>query len=69
MQVHEKRFTPTETAAILGCKKQTLAVHRIKGTGCPFIKIGGRVLYSESAIEQYLNRCERTSTSDNGGGR
>ena len=41
-------------ADVLG-KQQTRNRHRSEGRGCPFVKIGGRVLYRGSDIIAYLD--------------
>lgn len=38
---------------VLG-KPQTRARHRHEGKGCPFIKLGGRIVYRGSDILTYL---------------
>lgn len=38
---------------VLG-KPQTRNRHRCEGTGCPYIKIGGRVVYRGSDVLDYL---------------
>lgn len=55
-----------KAAEILGIKKQTLAVWRLKGSGPRYIKLGTRVLYSVDEIDAWLAAHTRTSTSDPG---
>lgn len=44
-----------------------LEADRLKGTGCPFIKIGSAVRYRISDILAYEDANLRRSTSDKGG--
>lgn len=44
-----------------------LEADRLKGTGCPFIKIGSAVRYRVSDILAYEDANLRRSTSDKGG--
>lgn len=44
-----------------------LEADRLKGTGCPFIKIGSAVRYRVSDILAYEDANLRHSTSDKGG--
>lgn len=37
---------------------------RLKGRGCPFMKIGAHVRYRLSDVKNYLESCKRNSTSD-----
>ena len=39
--------------AVLG-KRQTRAKHRHEGKGCPYIKVGARVVYKGADILKYL---------------
>lgn len=55
-----------KAAELLGIKKQTLAVWRLKGSGPRYIKAGSRVLYSTDEITAWLTAHTRTSTSDRG---
>jgi hypothetical protein len=57
-------LTPEKTADLLGIKKQTLAVWRLKGSGPAYIKAGYRVLYSLDEINAWLAARTRTSTSE-----
>ncbi len=49
---------PKEAAAILGKSQQTLAWWRCsKRYNLPFLKVGGRVLYDERDLIQFLDKC------------
>jgi predicted DNA-binding transcriptional regulator AlpA len=60
----QKLFDTTEAAALLCVKANTLERWRLTGEGPAFCKIGRLVKYSESAIQDYIQRQTRTSTSD-----
>jgi predicted DNA-binding transcriptional regulator AlpA len=61
------RFLRTpEAARFLGISGRTLERHRIFGTGPVYRKIGGRVVYRLSDLEQWADRGLRTSTADPG---
>ena len=56
--------TAPELARILRVSPRTLERHRANGTGCTYIKIGGRVLYRLADVDQWLASSCRLSTSD-----
>ena len=62
----DQLLTPEQVAGILKLSPATLARWRWDGSGPPFIKIGGRVRYAESDVEQFIHNGIRTSTSDHG---
>ena len=53
-----------ELAAKLGCRPNTLAKYRIRGTGPRFIKLGNRIAYDPADVDEWLERQKMTSTSD-----
>lgn len=57
-----------EAAELLRLSVQRLAVMRLEGSGPAYLKIPGRrtVLYSRAAIEEWLAKNTRRSTSDTG---
>ena len=57
---------PREATRRLGWKPETLANSRWKGSGPPYLKIGGRVRYRLSDLADWLDQQTRTSTSDRG---
>ena len=67
MAEFEKLITGHEAAKILGLSEQTLRIHRIKGGGVPFVKIGRNVRYKESDLISYIEArtFENTSQFDN----
>jgi hypothetical protein len=54
---------PNEAAPELGKSPQTLAGDRSKGIGCPFIKMGGKILYRRGDIRAYIDSRRFTSTA------
>ena len=52
-------YTRSELADTLGLKVTTLEARDSRGTGFPFIKNGGQVLYSGRAILAHLHANER----------
>lgn len=58
-----------EAAAYTGLSKSYLDSSRVKGNGPPFIKAGGRVLYSRGDLDDWMLARRRFSTSDKGGER
>lgn len=55
---------PTEAAAALGRKPQTLARWRSEGTGPEFVRIQGRVFYQQHVIDALVEANRFTSTSE-----
>jgi hypothetical protein len=52
-----KLFTPDETAALIRIRRNTLDKWRCIGRGLiPHVKLGGRIYYTEEAIEKFI-RC------------
>tara|TARA_Y100000310_G_C20547942_1_gene746557 strand:+ start:153 stop:419 length:267 start_codon:yes stop_codon:yes gene_type:complete len=50
----------------LHLSERTLECWRATGYGPPFVKIGRRVLYQKSALETWITKQIRRSTSDTG---
>lgn len=57
-------LTPKQVAARYPISTSTLAKWRVYGTGPDFSRLGGRVVYSEDAVEDYLRSRMARSTSD-----
>jgi hypothetical protein len=53
-------------ATFLNLSARTLQNWRVLGRGPSFHKIGGRVQYHRTHLEEYLASCVRQSTSDQG---
>lgn len=65
--MHQKKFlTPTELSARWDGRisVRTLANWRSQGSGPPFTKIGGAVLYDLARIDEWENRNTVKSTSE-----
>lgn len=60
--VQDPLLTPEETAGLLRTTAKSLGVIRCRGSGPPFVKIGRRVLYRQSAINAYINSGVRNTT-------
>lgn len=56
-------LNPDQASEYLGLPKATLAKMRWAGTGCRFLKIGAKVYYRASDLDEWLTAHERTSTS------
>ena len=50
----EELLPPREVAVILGCCENTLSRWRAQATGPSYIKIGGRIRYPRSLLDQYV---------------
>jgi len=48
-------LTPREYADYRRCSPRTLDRERAEGRGCPYIRLGGRILYRRSDIIQFLS--------------
>jgi len=57
-------FSPKQTANLLKCSTSRLAKLRCDGEGIPFLKDGGRILYSKEQILKYLEARSHGSTSE-----
>ena len=49
-------LTPNQAAELLGVTRITLARWRKEGNNLPFIRMGGRIRYRRSHIEDWLSR-------------
>jgi hypothetical protein len=52
--VHRITITPEEAAAIYGVNRGTLANFRSRKIGCPYIKVGRKILYRVDQFETWL---------------
>jgi len=71
MTLHNQLLTETQAAFYLGSEEQPFAVRtlqrwRVESFGPKFIKLGKSVRYKQSALDNFINDCERTSTTDQG---
>jgi excisionase family DNA binding protein len=62
----EPLMRESEAARRLGLSKRTLQKWRVTGGGPDFLKFGRAVRYSVEALEKWLARSRRRSTSDRG---
>lgn len=53
-----RNYTEPEAAALIGVCRLTLLRLRQKGE-IAFFRVGSRILYAPSHIEEFLSRCER----------
>ena len=51
---NSKLLTETEVEHIYGINKRTLQRERTFNTGIPYVKLGKRVRYQRSTIDQYI---------------
>ncbi len=50
-----RRWHRTKSAAErLGLSEQTLIAHRMRGTGCPYSKVGRICLYDEADLDAWV---------------
>jgi len=54
-----------QAAQALNIAESTLEKKRLDGSGPRFCKLGKRVLYSSSALQEYVEKNTRNSTSEN----
>lgn len=59
-------LTGLEAAKFLGISEQTLRIHRIKGGGVRFVKVGRLVRYRKRDLEAYLDARTFENTSQIG---
>jgi hypothetical protein len=59
-----KLLDTDEAAARCRLARQTMAIQRLRGTGCSYIKQGSRVFYFADELDAWIESHRRTSTSD-----
>jgi hypothetical protein len=52
-----RNLNETQTAAALQVSVALLRKHRYKGIGCPYVKIGRRVVYRSQDVHEFLASC------------
>lgn len=57
-------LTPAEVEARYGWRVGWLAKRRMAGDGPAFVKAAGRVFYRPADCDAFVERCLRTSTSE-----
>ena len=59
-------LTEYQVSDAIRLKVATLRKRRWQGLAPRFLKVGSKVFYDQSDIQDYLNSCVRQSTSDTG---
>lgn len=49
-----------QAAEALGISVALIRKHRVKGVGCPYVKIGRRVVYRAQDVEAFMKSCTVT---------
>ena len=57
-------ITEVEASAMRGQSVRTLQMERLKGGGCPYVKLGRSVRYRRSDVEAFINARVVTSTTE-----
>lgn len=60
----ELLLTTSEYAALRRCSPRTVERERVDGSGCKFVRIGGRVLYRREDIDTFIAARVVGSTSE-----
>ena len=66
MNDHPEYLSTLEAASLLGVSARTLERFRVSGDGPPFCKLGHRVSYTRTEVDEWANSRRRRSTSDSG---
>jgi predicted DNA-binding transcriptional regulator AlpA len=56
-------LTPKQAAQLLNLSVSWLAKQRLKGTGPPFLKLGGSVRYDPVVLKEWMRAKQRLNTS------
>lgn len=66
--INSPLLTPKQLSEMLGLSVQSLALMRMEGTGCPFVRLGSRAIrYERTAVEAWIKANTYTSTDEYGG--
>ena len=57
-------FNTEQLAKLIDISPRTLQRWRLEGKGPKYFKLGSRVLYSEEQINEWLCKCQTSSTTD-----
>jgi hypothetical protein len=57
-------LTAAEYARLRRCSRRTLDRERANRSGCPYVRLGGRILYRRSDIERYIETLVRRHDGD-----
>jgi len=60
-------LTTDEYARVSRRSPRTIERERSTGTGCPYVRLGGRILYRRSDIERYIEKNIRSTDADAAG--
>jgi len=63
----DELLTEKEVAQLRHQSIRTLQAERLKGGGCPYVKLGRSVRYRRSDVLKFIESNLRASTSDKGG--
>jgi excisionase family DNA binding protein len=61
-----RRFRARKAAEYIGVSDSTLAKWRMRGDPPAYRKLGRVVVYDQNDLDEWLDACRRTSTSDVG---
>jgi len=62
----DELLTEIEAAQLRRQSVRTLQAERLRGDGCPFVKLGRSVRYRRRDVLQFIEAKVRLSTSDHG---
>jgi predicted DNA-binding transcriptional regulator AlpA len=65
MEFERKFLTPKEVAAIYGIAEKTLANWRSQGKGPAYHKLGGKVRYADSDMEDWVKQSRKLTINCN----
>jgi hypothetical protein len=51
---HPEFLTPAEWAQVRRCSVRTLGRERVNRIGCPYVRLGNRILYRRADIDSYI---------------
>jgi hypothetical protein len=57
-------LTTDEYARVSRRSSRTIERERSTGTGCPYVRLGGRILYRRSDIERHIQKHIRSTDAD-----
>lgn len=61
--VEDDLLTEVEAAQLRRQSVRTLQAERVRGGGCPFVKLGRSVRYRRSDVQQFIEANVKASTS------
>lgn len=63
-EITKKRMCTKEAATYVGLHYSTLAKMRMTGDGPTFLKLGRKVVYEQTALDQWMAERAHSSTSE-----